>query len=357
MQDLNDKVTSSTLTAAEWNEVPSEIQNIIVALGQTLSGADLNQLGKAVAGYAANGDFYTDGGAADAYVLTAIGTGKQAPPAYADGMTIRFMASNANTGASTVNVAGLGVKSIKTAAGADPAAGEISTTVITEATYESASGVFKLDVNVRPTSIQDAEFTFAVAGGTANALTATPSPAWGSLIDNNELDLEIASDNTGAATLAVSGLTAKAIRKYDGSAWVALTGYELKAGTRHKVTYDLAGDYFKVVSGPGQMDAQIAKAWVYFTVNAGVPTLADSFNVTSLTDDAVGRFTINFTNAITTNYAWVGSGNSGGNSVLAAVSQDPTSSTRSTTALSLKSSNEAGDAADLVDINVVVFAN
>ena len=48
MQDLNDKVTGGTLTAAEWNEVPSELQNVIEGLGITLSGADLNQLGKAI---------------------------------------------------------------------------------------------------------------------------------------------------------------------------------------------------------------------------------------------------------------------------------------------------------------------
>ena len=65
MEDLNDKVTAGTLTAAEWNQVPSEIQNVIENLGITLSGADLNQLGKGIAGYIANGTFYTDSGAAE----------------------------------------------------------------------------------------------------------------------------------------------------------------------------------------------------------------------------------------------------------------------------------------------------
>lgn len=47
MQDLNDKVTGNKLTADEWNEVPSEIQNLIEASGQTLSSGDLTQLRKA----------------------------------------------------------------------------------------------------------------------------------------------------------------------------------------------------------------------------------------------------------------------------------------------------------------------
>lgn len=113
MQDLNDKVTGGSLSASEWNEVPSELQNVIEGLGQGLSSSDLNQLGKSIAGYAASGDFYTDSGVADAYVLTPIGS-KQAPPTYANGngLRIRFAAGNTNTGPSTVNVATLGVKSL-----------------------------------------------------------------------------------------------------------------------------------------------------------------------------------------------------------------------------------------------------
>lgn len=141
MQDLNDKVTGNSLTAPEWNEVPSEIQNVIEDTGQTLSSGDLNQLGKGVAMYAANGVFYTDSGAANAYVLTAIG-GKQTPPAYADGMTVRFIPGNDNTGAATVNVAGLGVKSIK-AGGADIPAGYLNTSSIATLIYDNANGWFE----------------------------------------------------------------------------------------------------------------------------------------------------------------------------------------------------------------------
>lgn len=112
MQDLNDKITGNTLTAAEWNEVPSELQNIIEAFGQVLSTGDLNQLGKSVAAYAAAGDFYTGGGAADVYTATKL-AGLQAPPDYFTGMLVRFRAPAANTGAATVNVNALGVKNIK----------------------------------------------------------------------------------------------------------------------------------------------------------------------------------------------------------------------------------------------------
>lgn len=143
MQDLNDKITGDTLTAAEFNEPMSEIQNIIEGLGQVLSGADLNQLGKAIAGYAANGSYYEDSGAADAYALAAIGL-KQAPPAYADGMEISFRPDNTNTGASTVNVAGLGLKDIKTSTGADPVAGQIVASEVTLLSYDLLNDWFEI---------------------------------------------------------------------------------------------------------------------------------------------------------------------------------------------------------------------
>ena len=137
MQDLNDKITGSTLTATEWNELPTEVQNVIVALNITLSSSDLNQLGKGIAGYVANGNFYIDSGIADAYVVSTIGS-KQSPPQYTDGMEVIFIAGNRNLTASpTVNVAALGVKSI-TLAPIQSMEG------ITRLKYNSGAGSFTL---------------------------------------------------------------------------------------------------------------------------------------------------------------------------------------------------------------------
>lgn len=193
MQDLNDKITGGTLTAAEWNEVPSEIQNVIEGLGITLSGGDLNQLGKAIAGYVANGTFYTDSGAVDAYVLTKIGS-KQSLTAYTDGATFEFVAGNVNTGASTVNVAGLGVKNIKLRDGTDPAAGQVAGRTLLKfdlgndwceliqsgmvaATVISVSGTYN-----PPAGVKALEFTVVGGGGGAGGV-----------------------DGQGAGTTAISG--------------------------------------------------------------------------------------------------------------------------------------------------------
>jgi len=138
MQDLNDKITGNTLTAAEWNEPPSEIQNVIENTGQTLSSGDLNQLGKGIAMYASNGDAYTDTGIADAYVLSVIGS-KQAPPDLVNLMKFRFTPGNDCTGACTANPAGLGVTNIKLAGGTvNPVAGDISTSADCELVYKTS---------------------------------------------------------------------------------------------------------------------------------------------------------------------------------------------------------------------------
>ena len=49
-----------------------------------------------------------------------------------------------------------------------------------------------------------------------------------------------------------------------------------------------------------------AKAWVKFTVSGGTPSIADDFNVASLTDHGTGDISVNFTNNMAnTNYAAV----------------------------------------------------
>lgn len=137
--DVASKVTGSQWTAAEQMEIVNELENSITDSGQSLSSGDVFQVSKAMSIYAAGGDYYTDSGAADAYILSIIGS-KKAPAAYFNGMRIRFRTSNANTGASTVNVASLGVKNIKLANGSsDPLAGDIGTASDVEAVYDGTS--------------------------------------------------------------------------------------------------------------------------------------------------------------------------------------------------------------------------
>jgi len=144
MRDLNDKITKSLLTANEWNELPSELQNVIEGSGQTLLGSDLAQLDKSVVQLAAQGDAYTDSGTANTYVLTKIDNHSTLID-YKDLVRIRFIASNTNTAASTVNVDGLGVKDIKKNNGDDDlTVGDIVAGVLYTLHFDSSKNVFVL---------------------------------------------------------------------------------------------------------------------------------------------------------------------------------------------------------------------
>jgi len=144
MQDLNDKNTGNSLSANEWNQQPTELQNIIEQRGITLSGLDLNQVGKAIAGYAANGSFFTDSGAANNYVLTPISL-IQAPPNYRDGDEIVFLPANNSTGLPcTVNRAGAGVKSLKDQTGGLIAQDAIAVGSLVTARFNLAADEFRI---------------------------------------------------------------------------------------------------------------------------------------------------------------------------------------------------------------------
>ena len=75
------------------------------------------------------------------------------------------------------------------------------------------------------------------AAGTADAMTLTYSPALAAYTTNQTFAFyKNASDNTGAATLNINGLGAKAIVKRDGS--TALGVADMKASALYVVTYD-----------------------------------------------------------------------------------------------------------------------
>lgn len=137
--NIADQVLGGTLTHTEYNTHKNSNQNAITTSGQTASSGDTNQLAKAMANYAGVSNFYTESGAADAYVLTPISS-FLGPHQYENGLLVRFRAGNANTGASTVNVDSLGVKNIKQADGStDPSSGDIPTTRDTWLRYDGTN--------------------------------------------------------------------------------------------------------------------------------------------------------------------------------------------------------------------------
>lgn len=138
MQDIATKVEGSQLTAAEFNQIPSEIENAITSTGQTLTNVDVRQLVKAIAIYAAKGDFYSATGTADVIALSPVSQ-MQAPTAYHLGMRIRFIATADNTGPVTISVGTLGTVSLYNNEGDDLGPGEITTNIEYSATYDGSA--------------------------------------------------------------------------------------------------------------------------------------------------------------------------------------------------------------------------
>lgn len=151
MQDLNNKVNDGgatadgVLPAEQWNEVATELQNVIISTGAALSGGDLAQVGKAIANYVAYGDFYTVGGSANAITLTSTGV-LYSITSYVNGDRVRFEAASNNTTGVTINVNGIGVVSLLAADGSALAADRIVAGQKYEACYDSTSSAFFLMV-------------------------------------------------------------------------------------------------------------------------------------------------------------------------------------------------------------------
>ncbi|MFC3638237.1 hypothetical protein ACFONL_12785 [Camelimonas fluminis] len=92
-------------------------------------------------------------------------------------------------------------------------------------------------------AVQSGKWNYAIAAGTANALTVTldPAPASYAALTGAPIRIKVAANNTGAVTLNVNGLGAKAITRADGT---ALAANDLVAGAILDFVYD--GTSFQV---------------------------------------------------------------------------------------------------------------
>ena len=120
-----------------------------------------------------NGTFYYNedvGSASDAYILVPKQT-TNVPTSYIDGVQFGFVSVHANTGPSTANFQGLGVRSLKYPGGVDPLAGEIFGRVYL--IYDAANGWFEIQRKALGPPPQ-----IRTVGGSsaASALTLTLAP-------------------------------------------------------------------------------------------------------------------------------------------------------------------------------------
>ena len=114
-----------------------------------------------------------------------------------------------------------------------------------------------------------------------------------------------------------------------------------------------------VAIGTGGINqARVAKAWVNLdTTQAAASMIRESYNVSSMTDTATGRYTINFSAALSSaNYCFAGS--AGNNASTTTNGRDVTNDgTRTTSALPIRVTRDNDVAVEDSYVGVIVFGN
>lgn len=182
-------------------------------------------------------NYATSGGSANAQTLALT----PALTAQAAGTRVKFKAGFTNTGATTMNIDSLGALAIQSA-GAALTGGEIVVNGIYELVHDGTQYQLTGASGASKAGVQANTYSYATSGGAANAYTLTVTPAIAAYAAGQEFEFLANFANTGATTIAVSGLAAKAIQKQGA----ALSGGEIPINTIVKIVYD--GTQFQLIS-------------------------------------------------------------------------------------------------------------
>jgi hypothetical protein len=106
----------------------------------------------------------------------------------------------------------------------------------------------------------------------------------------------------------------------------------------------------------GTEKGQLAKAWIQMKQN-GTYAIRDSFNVSSISDDAYGRYTVNFSNAFSNaTYCFTGTCSSGGdNGNESIISLHSSTSNQQTTLIKFRVTKTINGAYNEKDTNAIAF--
>ncbi len=102
---------ATSFPAVQFNNLVACLENLVTSAGITLDGSKDDQIRKAISTYS-RGLFCADTGSPNAYVVARPNSSLVDCEAYYDGLCVLFKANNTNTGSSTVNFNGLGIKNI-----------------------------------------------------------------------------------------------------------------------------------------------------------------------------------------------------------------------------------------------------
>ncbi len=178
-----------------------------------------------------------------------------APTTYTNGDVYIFSADVANTGAASLNVNGLGVKTIIHNDGTTLTTSDITAGGIVIVAYDGTNMrlLGGIASQASPGNVQNSTFNFgsSVTGTDAYAITLSPAPT--AYATGQMFSFKVDVANTGGATLNVNALGATAILK---STAVALETGDIKAGQTVTVIYD--GASFQMMSESAQMEKGIS---------------------------------------------------------------------------------------------------
>lgn len=234
----------ATVLDTDWlNRLQVEILTVILAAGISPSKSDSTQLYQAIQFLisAWSGQVKTYAGDPNGNVSGAAGT-STTPPTFCVNLTTAdlYVCKTSGNAASAVWVRPANAADLAAlfATLAQAKAGTLSTKAMTPATASAVD--------------QQRSYTYAQAGGTANALTVTLTPAPAAYTVGMEIEFRVTTDNTGASTLNVNGLGSVSMVTHDNQ---IVQGGDLRAGRIVKVSYD--GAAFQLTSprnGPPPVD-------------------------------------------------------------------------------------------------------
>jgi len=155
--------------------------------------------------------------------------------------------------------------------------------------------------------------------------------------------ISISGNNSGTGTFTIAAPDSDNNRTFD---------LPDEAGTVLTSATDLEPQVKGSLNATGDAPIYACRCWVNFN-GTGTVSIRDSGNVSSITDNGTGQYTVNFTNAMPdANYAAVAASNSGAG----AGDKGPyLSETYSTSSLLIQQLNANGSFVDSSNLNLAIF--
>lgn len=305
-------------------------------------------------------------------------------------------ASAASSATAAAGSATSAASSATAAAGSATAASGSATAAANSATEAANSAS---SVGFTAADIQKQTLTAFTAAGTADAITGTLSPVPAALVTGLRVSTTPPGANTVTApTLNVNALGAKKVFKKDSSGaavalaagdynasgpfdfeyntaldaaaggWVLLnpmpptttfaSSAENAAGTIENKAVDPLG-IREAFNATGTAPVYACRAWVNFN-GTGTVTIRASGNVSSITDNGVGDYTVNFTNAMpdanySVNGITTGASTTNTSRNVCIKGSDSGATLKSTTQLTIQTANVNTTFVDVADISISIF--